>query len=124
MTSAQLTSINDRMVEAMDRLDSLGFARLNQEFHTLIHERCPNTPLVNMLRDVSRRLDAIRRTVFIQIPYRGSASVAEHRELIDLFARGAPSIEIEAAAREHKLQTVRSFQAWQIEHESGVGAAI
>ncbi len=120
----QLTSINDRMVEAMDRLDSLGFARLNQEFHTLIHERCPNTPLVNMLRDVSRRLDAIRRTVFIQIPYRGSASVAEHRELIDLFARGAPSIEIEAAAREHKLQTVRSFQAWQIEHESGVGAAI
>lgn len=120
----ELTAINDRMVEAMDRLDALGFARLNQEFHKLIHERCPNTPLVNMLRDVSRRLDAIRRTVFIQIPYRGSASVAEHQELIELIANGAPSIEIETAAREHKLQTVRSFEAWQLEHESGVGAAI
>jgi DNA-binding GntR family transcriptional regulator len=120
----ELTAINDRMVEAMDRLDALGFARLNQEFHTLIHERCPNTPLVNMLRDVSRRLDAIRRTVFIQIPYRGSASVAEHRELIELLANGAPSIEIETAAREHKLQTVRSFQAWQVEHGRLVGAPI
>jgi DNA-binding GntR family transcriptional regulator len=121
---AELTAINERMVEAMDRLDSLGFGRLNQDFHTFIHERCPNEPLVNMLRDVARRLDAIRRTVFIQIPYRGSASVAEHRELIELIASGAPSIEIEVAAREHKLETVRSFQAWQIEHESGIGAAI
>ena len=121
---AELRAINDRMVEAMDRLDSLGFGRLNQEFHTLIHERCPNTPLVNMLRDVARRLDAIRRTVFIQIPYRGSASVAEHRALIDLLASGAPTVEIEAAAREHKFQTVRSFQQWQVEHESGVGAAL
>jgi DNA-binding GntR family transcriptional regulator len=121
---AELSAINGRMVEAMDRLDSLGFARLNQEFHTLIHERCPNTPLVNMLRDVSRRLDAIRRTVFIQIPYRGSASVAEHQELIELLSNGAPSIEIETAAREHKLQTVRSFQAWQVEHGSLVGAPI
>jgi DNA-binding GntR family transcriptional regulator len=120
----ELTAINDRMVEAMDRLDPLGFARLNQEFHNLIYERCPNTPLVNMLRDVARRLDAIRRTVFIQIPYRGSASVAEHRQLIELIAGGAPEVEIEAAARDHKLQTVRSFQAWQLEHGSLVGAPI
>jgi len=119
----ELTAINDRMVEAMDRLDSLGFGRLNQDFHTFIHERCSNTPLVNMLRDVARRLDAIRRTVFIQIPYRGSASVAEHRALIELLASGAPAIEIETAAREHKLHTVRSFVEWQVEHESGVGAA-
>lgn len=119
---AELTEINDRMVQAMERLDSLGFGRLNQEFHTLIHERCPNAPLVGMLRDVGRRLDAIRRTVFIQIPYRGSTSVAEHRELIKLIANGAPAADIEVAAREHKLHTVRSFREWQVEHESGVGA--
>ena len=74
-----------------------------------------------MLRDVARRLDAIRRTVFIQIPYRGSASVAEHRELIELIAKGAPAAKVEAAAREHKLHTVRSFVEWQLEHESSVG---
>ena len=67
-----------RMVEAMEELDSLGFGRLNQDFHAVIHEQCPNPALVGLLRDVARRLDAIRRTVFVQIPYRGAASVAEH----------------------------------------------
>lgn len=113
---AQLTAVNDRMVVAMEQMDSLTFGRLNQEFHALIHQRCPNAALVAMLHDVARRLDAIRRTVFIQIPYRGSESVSEHRALIELLSRGAPATEIEAAAREHKLHTVESFRAWQREH--------
>jgi DNA-binding GntR family transcriptional regulator len=114
----RLTEITDRMVEAMQQLDSLGFGRLNQEFHAVIYEHCPNSVLVDLLRDVARRLDAIRRTVFIQIPYRGATSVAEHRELIALIAAGAPAAEIESAAREHKLRTVESFRAWQREHQS------
>ena len=113
---AQLTAVNDRMIRAMEQMDSLTFGRLNQEFHALIHQRCPNAALVAMLHDVARRLDAIRRTVFIQIPYRGSESVSEHRALIELLSRGAPAAEIEAAAREHKLHTVESFRAWQREH--------
>jgi DNA-binding GntR family transcriptional regulator len=113
---AQLTEINERMILAMEQMDSLTFGRLNQEFHALIHQRCPNAALVAMLHDVARRLDAIRRTVFIQIPYRGAESVSEHRGLIELLSSGAPSEEIEAAARQHKLHTVESFRAWQREH--------
>ncbi len=94
-------------------LDSLRFGRLNQDFHGLIYEFCPNAALVGMLRDVARRLDAIRRTVFVQIPYRGAASVAEHKELIALLASGAPAAKIEKVAREHKLSTVASFRALQ-----------
>jgi DNA-binding GntR family transcriptional regulator len=112
---ARLTEINDEMVAAMAELDSLRFGRLNQEFHGLIYERCPNAALVGMLRDVARRLDAIRRTVFVQIPYRGAASVAEHRELIALLESHAPAAKIEKAAREHKLNTVQSFRAFQDE---------
>jgi DNA-binding GntR family transcriptional regulator len=112
----QLTAINARMIRAMEQMDSLTFGRLNQEFHALIHQRCPNAALVAMLHDVARRLDAIRRTVFIQIPYRGAESVSEHRALIELLSRGAPAEEIEAAARQHKLHTVESFRAWQREH--------
>ncbi len=115
---AHLTEINEAMVDAMERLDSLAFGRLNQEFHGVIHDCCPNETLVDMLRDVARKLDAIRRTVFVQIPYRGAASVAEHRALLELIASGASSAEIEAAAREHKLQTVRSFRAWQAEQQA------
>jgi DNA-binding GntR family transcriptional regulator len=114
---ARLSEINDSMVEAMEQMDSLRFGRLNQEFHAVFHERCPNAAVVDLLRDVARRLDAIRRTVFVQIPYRGAASVAEHRALIDLIAAGATATAIETAAREHKLHTVESFRAWKAEHQ-------
>ena len=102
----------------MERLDSPAFGRLNQEFHAVVYEHCPNAALVDLLRDVARRLDAIRRTVFVQIPYRGAASVAEHRELIKPISSGAAAAKIEAAAREHKLATVESFRAWQREHQA------
>lgn len=112
----RLGSLTDGMADAMESLDPLAFGRLNGEFHSVIHERCPNPSLVDMLHDVARRLDAIRRTVFLQIPYRGAASIEEHRELIELIARGAPSSEIERAGREHKLRTVESFRVWRAEH--------
>jgi DNA-binding GntR family transcriptional regulator len=113
----RLSDLNAQMVEAIEHLDPLSFGRLNQEFHAIIYEHCPNAALVGLLRDVARRLDAIRRTVFVQIPYRGAESVAEHRRLIDLIASGAPAGKIEAAAREHKLNTVASFRAWRAEHQ-------
>jgi len=113
----RLSTLTDSMVEAIERLDPLSFGRLNQEFHAVIYERCPNSALVDLLRDVARRLDAIRRTVFVQIPYRGAESVAEHRRLIALLADGATPAKIEAAAREHKLNTVASFREWQAEHQ-------
>jgi DNA-binding GntR family transcriptional regulator len=114
----RLREINESMVEAIDQMDSLRFGRLNQEFHAVFQERCPNPSLVDLLRDVARRLDAIRRTVFVQIPYRGSASVNEHRQLIELIERKAPFAEIEAAARAHKMHTVESFRAWKQDHQA------
>ena len=114
---ARLVEINESMVEAMEQMDSLRFGRLNQEFHAVFQARCPNPALVDLLRDVARRLDAIRRTVFVQIPYRGAASVSEHRALIELITTKAPPEEIEAAARAHKMHTVESFRAWKDEHQ-------
>ncbi len=113
---AALTRCTDDMVAAMEQMDALAFGRHNRTFHQVIYGRCPNPALVAMLRDVDRRLDAIRTTVFVHIPYRGQSSVAEHRELIELLRSGAPAKRIEAAARRHKLRTVESFRAWQREH--------
>jgi DNA-binding GntR family transcriptional regulator len=114
----RLKSINEEMVLSIDRLDALGFSRLNREFHAVIYERCVNDALVELLQDIAERLDAIRRTVFIQIPSRGAESVAEHRELIELIQSRAPAAIIETAARQHKLRTVESFRIWQAEHRS------
>ncbi len=115
---ANLSAITDEMQDAMEELDVLRFGRLNQQFHGVIYARCPNPVLVETLTDVSRRLDAIRRTVFVQIPYRGAASITEHRRLIELLRDHAPAAKIESAARKHKLATVESFRAWQRSHEA------
>jgi len=106
----------DDMVAAMERMDSLAFGRHNRAFHQIIYDRCPNPTLVAMLRDVDRRLDAIRTTVFVHIPYRGTSSVTEHRELIELLRSGAAAKRVETTARQHKLHTLASFREWQREN--------
>jgi DNA-binding GntR family transcriptional regulator len=115
---AELRRLTDEMAAAMKRMDSLAFGARNHEFHALIYQRCPNESLVSMLREVDRRLDAIRRTVFVHIPYRGADSIAEHWELIDLLESKAPPQRIEMVARAHKLHTVDSFRAWKRDHGS------
>ena len=109
----QLEDFNRRMMVCMDQIDGLGFGRANREFHLYIYERCPNTYIVELLKDTERRLDAIRRTVFAHIPYRGRKSVREHEQIIDLLRSGAPAAKIEAAARKHKLETAKAFKAWR-----------
>ena len=118
----RLRRATDDMAAAMGRMDPLAFGRHNREFHEVFYERCPNPALVEMLREVERRLDAIRRTVFTHIPYRGAESIAEHRELIALVEGGASADRIEAKSRAHKLKTVESFRAWRHEHEDGSAA--
>jgi len=121
---AALERETDTMVACMESLDVLGFGSANQRFHQIIYERCGNPQLLALLQDVARQLDAIRRTVFTHIPYRGLSSIEDHRRLVALIRAGAPSAEIEAAAREHKLHTVAAFRRWQTEHEPTAGSAV
>jgi len=109
----QLEEFNRRMMDCMDQIDGLGFGHANREFHLYIYERCPNTYIVELLKDTERRLDAIRRTVFAHIPYRGRKSIREHEHIIELLRTGAPAARIEAAARKHKLETAKAFKAWR-----------
>jgi DNA-binding GntR family transcriptional regulator len=110
---ANLRALTDEMVAAMERLDVIAFGERNHSFHQYIYDRCPNASVVQVLREFDRRLNAIRRTVFVHIPYRGAISVAEHRRIVDLIESGASAPRIEAAARAHKLATVESFRDWQ-----------
>jgi DNA-binding GntR family transcriptional regulator len=117
----QLREINRRMATAVDCLDRLSFVNLNQEFHDTIYKRCTNSVIVDLLRVTTKRLEAIRRNVFLHIPYRGAASVVEHNELIELIATNAPMNQIEAKARAHKMHALENFRAWQRDGEhSGV----
>ena len=118
----RLRQATDDMATAMGRMDPLAFGRHNREFHEVFYERCPNPALVEMLREVERRLDAIRRTVFTHIPYRGAESIAEHRELFLVVAVGPRPKRIATKARAHKRKTVGSVRAWREGH-GGAAAA-
>jgi DNA-binding GntR family transcriptional regulator len=65
----------------------------------------PNTHIRSLLDAQWSRLDTIRRSVFAFVPGRARSSVAEHTEIVDLIAMGAPAERIEQAARTHKLHT-------------------
>lgn len=116
-TIAALRDVNAQMAEALARTDVLAFSGLNQQFHAEIFERCPNPHLVDLVHDTNSRLDAVRRTVFTHIPYRGVHSIEEHAQLVDLLESGAAATEIENAARAHKLSTIEAFRHRQDEHE-------
>ncbi len=108
----------DQMQDAIAAGDPLGFGLRNRAFHQVLYSRCPNSALVAAVRTVNRRLDAVRATVFVSLRARAPLSVAEHRELIDLLARGASRDSIEATARNHKLATVEAFRAWRLGSEA------
>jgi DNA-binding GntR family transcriptional regulator len=100
---ARLRDLAQAMQHAMEQFDLLGFSANNRRFHRVIYVRCPNPVLVDRITETQAQLDAMRGTLFPSVPQRGADSIAEHLELIEMFERGATFDEIEARARNHKL---------------------
>lgn len=102
---ARARKINERMRAALTDIDPMQFSALNREFHFVIYDRCPNAHIRSLLDAQWSRLDTIRRSVFAFVPGRARSSVAEHTEIVDLIAMGAPAERVEQVARAHKLHT-------------------
>lgn len=89
----------------------LTFTRLNQQFHSVLFDPCPNPHLLELVRLDWSRLAGLRHSTFVFIPDRARDSVAEHSEILDLIRAGADAIEIEMATRLHRWRTVNAFVA-------------
>jgi DNA-binding GntR family transcriptional regulator len=100
--------LNEAMRAGLDDLDPLRHSRLNQQFHRVLTESCPNPHLLELVERGWARVSGLRSSVFSFVPDRAAESVREHAALLDLIARGAPPAEIEAAARAHREATVRA----------------
>jgi len=107
---ARMREINAEMLAAIEALDVLAVSERNLAFHRVVHERCPNAHLRRELQQIEERLDSLRRSIFLYIPMRGRVSIEEHEALLALIERGADPLEIELAAREHKLHTVAAYE--------------
>jgi len=106
-------SINSEMRECLEHFDPRRFTELNHEFHAVIFEHCSNLHILDLVHRGWNRLAAIRESTFSFVPGRAQASVEEHDQLINLIEAGRPALEIELAAREHRLATLNEYLARQ-----------
>lgn len=105
---ADARRMNREMAGALTDFDPMRFSRLNKQFHTAICHRAPDAHLKALLDAEWARLDLIRRSAFAHAPGRAVQSVVEHDALLDLLEGRAPADAIEAAARQHKLNTLEA----------------
>jgi DNA-binding GntR family transcriptional regulator len=115
---AKLRRLTAQMEQAAATGDPLRFSALNRQFHDAIVERCPNEVVLDLLRQTHRRLDQVRRTMFVYLPERSRAAVGEHLHLIDLLETGSAD-QVESYARWHKLQTVEAYRALHEVNDQG-----
>lgn len=108
---ASMRAANQAMQSALHEFDLITASEHNQTFHGVVHARCPNAYLRRELSATQERLNTLRHTIFGHIPARGTASVAEHDELVAMLERGEEPAALERFARRHKLGTVAAFEA-------------
>jgi DNA-binding GntR family transcriptional regulator len=103
--------INSEMRDCLEHFEPTRFTELNHEFHAVIFEHCANLHILDLVHRGWNRLSTIRESSFIYVPGRARESVDEHERLLDLIESQADPIEIELAARNHRLSTLHQFLA-------------
>lgn len=106
---AEARRINAELADCLDRFDPHRFTQLNDAFHAVIYDRCPNPHILDLVQRGWRRMRAMRSPTFATVPDRARDSVAEHAGLLDLLERGASPTEVEAAARAHRTNTLNAY---------------
>jgi DNA-binding GntR family transcriptional regulator len=118
---ARARSINEQMVECLDNFIPHRFTELNREFHSVLFEECPNPHLLDLVHRGWNRMKVLRDSTFSFVPGRARESVNEHSDLLALLETDATPLDIELAARNHRLATLDAFLAYQAEHKKPRG---
>ncbi|MBF4616017.1 GntR family transcriptional regulator [Curtobacterium sp. VKM Ac-1376] len=110
---AEARRVNEEMRASLDRFDPHRFTELNEQFHAALFARCPNEHIVDLVHRGWSRLRMLRDSTFSFVPGRAQQSVAEHDRLLDLVESRADALEVELAARRHRLATLDALLAMQ-----------
>ena len=108
---ARARAINDELAASLHHFDPVAFTRLNLDFHSVLFEHCPNPHVLDLVDRGWARLRALRESTFSFVPGRARESVAEHANILDLIENRADPVELEFAARNHRLSTLDAFLA-------------
>lgn len=108
---ARARAVNDELIACLDDFIPHRFTELNREFHSVIYAACPNPHILDLVQRGWNRLAVLRDTTFGFVPGRARESVREHGHLLDLIESDADPLDIELAARRHRLATLDAFLA-------------
>ncbi|YCI00860.1 GntR family transcriptional regulator [Arthrobacter sp. D2-10] len=108
---ARARTINDEMRECLDHFDPVRFTSLNQDFHSVLFENCPNPHILDLVHRGWNRLASLRSSTFRFVPGRARESVREHETLLQLIESNADADTIERAARQHRSATLDAYLA-------------
>lgn len=105
ITESDILSLEQTNNDAKDALEDFDFDKadeLNFKFHTIIHERCGNSYLIDKIKQTWQRRSSQVRGEYSLVPQRAKISIKEHEELIRLFREKAPAEVIEKSIRQHQ----------------------
>lgn len=106
---ARAEQVNERMAQLIGHFNAHIFTKLNQDFHSVLYEACPNPHITDLVHRGWARLSGIRDSTFAFVPERAQHSVEEHAQILQLIRSGADPLEIELAARNHRWRTMETF---------------
>jgi DNA-binding GntR family transcriptional regulator len=104
-------AVNEEMRECLEHFDPVRFTQLNQDFHSVLFEHCPNPHILDLVHRGWNRLASLRSSTFRFVPGRAQDSVNEHEGLLQLIESGADAEQIEKAARRHRSATLDAYLA-------------
>jgi DNA-binding GntR family transcriptional regulator len=108
---ARARTVNEQMRDCLDHFDPVRFTQLNQDFHSVLFEHCPNPHILDLVHRGWNRLASLRSSTFRFVPGRAHDSVDEHEALLKLIETGADADDIEKAARLHRSATLDAYLA-------------
>ena len=108
---ARARAVNEEMRECLQHFDPVRFTQLNQDFHSVLFEHCPNPHILDLVHRGWNRLASLRSSTFRFVPGRAHESVDEHEALLRLFETGASADDIEKFARHHRAATLEAYLA-------------
>lgn len=111
-------AVNERMRQSLEHFDPHRFTELNLEFHSVLFETCPNPHVLDLVHRGWNRMKVLRDSSFSFVPGRARESVEEHERILALISAKAPVLEIEFAARGHRLATLDAVLQRQDDHRA------
>ena len=106
---SELSILAHDMSRALDVSRLTEYDHLDNQFHQLVRDFCPNSYLKSLTDRTWDRLDHGRPNVFVFIPERARESLGEHYHIVQSLREHAPGPVLEHLVASHHLRTLQAY---------------